>query len=246
MDLVVATDGVAANVATTPTQDSAFLRLPLEIRHEIYSYLIHLKQTKTLSTEVTLDPASGLDPVTRLLGVSQQIRSEVHGLIAAVTTLKIEACESIHSTIVPYYIYYSTTKKFLVKAVEDRGWARECFRAGTPVATRDTLAKMIKDEKKAPHQLKFWKICIPVGSLFMEPKYAADVDFRARAVHVYTLSSEEPSDDPDSDYWLTKKEAFTNAMRFFTEQDKFEGITIADMSLFLDKVALGLGQTIPQ
>ncbi|KAG9520047.1 hypothetical protein KCV07_g4653, partial [Aureobasidium melanogenum] len=238
MDLVVAADDVAANMASTPTQDSAFLRLPLEIRHEIYDYLIHTKNTKTLSMHICQDPTSGLNPVTNLLGVSQQIRTEVHGLIAAVTTLEIKACESGYSTIMPHYISYKATKKFLDKP--DSKWAMECFRVGAEAALRDALAKISKDEKKAPHQLKFWKVCVPlcVGRLCRETKYVANIDFRARTTRVHNPLGDESSNIPNSHDWSSEKEAFTTSMQFFTDQDRFDGITIADMSLFMEKFAL--------
>ena len=218
------------------------------MRHEIYNYLIHRENTEISSMDETLDPTSSLDPVTCLLGISQQIRSEVHGLIAAVTTLQIRACEGLYFTIEPYYIVCKLDKKIVDKTVNDRAWTRKLWRArkrGYKESHRNALIELSKDKKEAPHQLKFWKVCIITGS-FTETHYTADVDFRKGAVRVRNPIDEESSNDSNSHDWSTKKEAFSNAMRFFTEQDNFEGITVEGMSLFLDKVALELGQTIIQ
>ncbi|KAG9515923.1 hypothetical protein KCU93_g9316, partial [Aureobasidium melanogenum] len=222
MDLGVATDSVSANMTSTPTQDSAFLRLPLEIRHEIYSYLIYLQNTKTLSLDETRDPASGLGPVTRLLGISQ-------------------GRDRARLTIEPYYIHARKAQISFEELDLQFKWARECHRAaleGDTEAYNDALAELTKYDMKAPHQLKFWKVCIPVGNLFSIVMYFVDVDFRARAVCIRRPSGNGSSSDRVSHYWSAKKEAFINAMRFFTEQDGFDGITIAGMSLFMEKVDL--------
>jgi hypothetical protein len=223
------------------SKDSAFLRLPLEIRHEIYSYLIYLQNTRTLSVDETRDPASGLGPVTRLLGVSQQIRTEVHGLIAAVTTLRIRGYHRARLTIEPYYIRARKAQMSFEELDLQFKWADKCHRAaleGDTEAYNDALAELTKYDMKAPHQLKFWKVCIPVGNLFSIVMYFVDVDFRASAVCIRRPSGNESSSDHVSHYWSAKKEAFINAMRFFTEQDGFDGITIAGMSLFMEKVDL--------
>lgn len=120
-------------------------------------------------------------------------------------------------------------------------WARECHRAaleGDTEAYNNALAELTKYDMKAPHQLKFWKVCVPVGNLFSIVMYFVDVDFRARAVCIRRPSGNESSSDRVSHYWSAKKEAFINAMRFFTEQDGFDCITITGMSLFMEKVDL--------
>lgn len=226
------------------SKDSAFLRLPLEIRHEIYSYLIYLQTARTLSMDETCDPASGLGPVTRLLGVSQQILTEVHGLIAVVTTLRIRGRHRARlaiEVIEPYYIHARKAQMSFEELNLRSKWARECHRAaleGDTEAYNNALAELTKYDMMAPHQLKFWKVCIPVGNTLSIVMYFVDVDFRARAVCIRRLSGNEPSSDRVSHYWSAKEEAFINAMRIFTEQDGFDGITIAGMSLFMEKVDL--------
>lgn len=154
----------------------------------------------------------------------------------------MKACESAHSKIKPRYIVAEIVQRHFDAAISDYKMAKKSCGPGNPEAKRDALAGLSKDEKKAPHELKFWKVCVLVGGLWTPTCRAVDIDFRARVVCVYNLLSEESSNDPCANHWLTNKEAFTNAMRFFTEQDGFEGITVECMSLFLDKVALGLGQ----
>ncbi|KAH0150797.1 hypothetical protein KCU67_g10514, partial [Aureobasidium melanogenum] len=235
-------------MTSTPTQDSAFLRLPLEIRHEIYSYLIHLKNTRTLSMDETCDPASGLGPVTRLLGVSQQIRTEVHGLVHAVTTLEIKSCKPTCFTIEPHHVASKTHKKFFKKAFSDREWFCKLCQArkrGDIKVLRDARAELSKDEEQVPYQFKCWKVRIPVWVRYRfswKLRYIADVDFRAKAVRVHSSSSSKSSNNTDSHPWYPERDAFINAMRFFAEQDGFSGITIADISLFLQKVVVELDQ----
>lgn len=110
-------------------------------------------------------------------------------------------------------------------------------------ALKDERAEMSKDDKKVPHQLKFWRVSIPFGCLFLrsqEIMYVVDIDFRARTVRVHNSLGDKSSNNSDPHYWPSEKEAFTDAMRFFTVKDGFDGITIADMSMFLEKVALRL------
>lgn len=194
--------------------------------------------------ESTRDPASGLGPVTSLLGVSQQVRSEVHGLISAVTTFQIKACTTLCSTIEPEHIHSVTNERFLSKTLNDRKWLDRLWAAierGKKNVLRDARAELRKDNKQVPHQLKFWRVCIPVRNDSHHSRvtgYVVDVDFKARAVRVRSCLSDKFSKNADSHLRSSKRDAFTNAMRSFTEQDRFNGITIADVSLFLDKVVL--------
>jgi len=173
----------------------------------------------------TRDPAGGLDSVTILLGVSQQIRTEVHCLVHAVTTLEAAANATPWSTIEPHYIAVRRARL---------EWKRECHRATD--AFRYALAELSKDDMKAPHQLKFWKVCIPFANFYGHIEHFADVNLRARVVCIREASGNQSSSDRVSDHWPAKREAFTNAMRSFTEQDGFKGISVADMSLFMEKV----------
>lgn len=74
--------------------------------------------------------------------------------------------------------------------------------------------------------------------LFGDTEYVADVNFRAEVVCVRSSSGYNSGRRHNSHLLSSVEEAFTYAVRFFTEQDGFDGITIAGMSLFMENVDL--------
>ncbi|THW76881.1 hypothetical protein D6D19_02742 [Aureobasidium pullulans] len=55
---------------TPPLQSPTLFHLPLELRYQIYNQLLHSDGNKTVYMELTLNPTSDLDPITRLIAVS--------------------------------------------------------------------------------------------------------------------------------------------------------------------------------
>lgn len=210
-------------------QDSAFLDLPLELRHQVYNYFIHLRANKIMPT------SNALEYVTNLTGISQQIRYEVYGFLAAVNTLHTNAGIFRYFTLRPL----STATK--IKSMNSR--ASLCFETLLPEdhsAFREVFEgkiQRLKDEikpKEVPSKAKFWKVCVSVVSAHRRVRLVANIDFREKEVIVCRPGT--VSDDLHDLHDFQK--TFVNAMQEFTKEENFDGLTVQDVSRFLEQVTM--------
>lgn len=207
------------------SQDSAFLNLPLEIRHQIYNYFIRVGLKKGVTPYALI-------PLTNLTGVSQQIRCEVYNMIAAVKKFHISAG-----------IFSDLTLKPLSIATEIRLMntrTRSCFESLSPedkCAFGTYVGRDIqnsKDEiksKEPPAQFNFWRVHVSVFNTHGERRLTADINFQEKEVCVCRPGT---LDDDVHDF----EKAFINAMLEFTKEEGFNGVTIQDVSRYLEQVTL--------
>lgn len=186
--------------------------------------------------EVTLDPASGLDPVTRLLGVSQQIRREVYNLIATVATFHLKVGVFKNLTLKPYSTALNISMRndeiargqALISRIGSR-YARKAFRE----RIIQQIEEDIKVDKEVPHDFKFWKLCISVLNTQGRTRLVADIDFRKKE---FCVSSTHWRDFRDWEHARSLKKTFNYEIQEFTKEEEFNGLTVQDVSRFLEQI----------
>ncbi|KAH0288187.1 hypothetical protein M436DRAFT_64657 [Aureobasidium namibiae CBS 147.97] len=204
MDTGTSPNTTSTKMVSIVTQDSAFLKLPLELRHQIYNYFIRVRLKKGVTS-------NALKPLTNMTGVSQQIRREVYDIVAAVKTLHVSAG-----------VFSDLTLKLLSTAINIRSMNHHASASFELLplevksafqAARNRTIQKLKDEienKKVPAQFKFWKkkeVCVCRPGIV---------------------------EDDSSDF----KKAFIDAMLKFTKGEGFNGVTIQDVSRFLEQVTM--------
>lgn len=176
--------------------------------------------------EVTLNTTSGLDPITRLISVSRQIRAEVHELTVSESTFHIKAGVFTDMTLKPYATALKMSRTYTVRS--------RSYKDGNVARVKDG-----GHDKEIPHQLKFWKLCIPVIGSSGKVQFIADVDFRKQSMTIRDIHTVSPkfggggTHDP-----LPFEEAFTKTMQTFSSKEGFDGVTFHETTLFLEQIVL--------
>lgn len=171
-------------------------------------------------------------PVTKLTGISQQIRYEVYDFVAAVNTFHIDAGVFRDYTLKPL----STATEF--RSMNSRMSAS--FKLLLPKLESafrmywERMIRNLKDEiksKEVPSQLRFWKICVSTFNTHGILRLVADINFKESKVSVRTLGAVHRSQ-------RSFEKAFVNAMQKFAKEAGYDGVTIQDVSRFLEQVTL--------
>lgn len=220
---------------TDTLQDSAFLSLPLEIRHQIYSYLIRVG----LKKEVT---SNALKPLTNLTGVNQQIRCEVYGMIAAVTTFHIDAGIFSNFKLKPLDIA-SKIRSMSSRVVFDPGYvslARSHYGQSSLRSMQEGLIQTLDDEIKSlevPAQFKFWKVCVSIFNTDGERRLVANINFKEKEVRVCRPGAID-DDLRDQDPAGSLEQTFIDVMQKFSKMKGSDEVTIQEVSRFLEQVTM--------
>lgn len=164
--------------------------------------------------------------------MSQQIRCEVNNLIGAVNTFHVSAGVFGDFTLRPL----ATATKIVMMNCR----MRSSFQWSSPEAKRAFRAdrvKMIqnfKDEiksKEVPSQIKFWKVDVSVWDALGRVRIVANINFKEKEVCACRPGTVV---DDLHDF----KKAFIKAMQEFTKEEGFNGVTIQEVSRFLEQVTM--------
>jgi hypothetical protein len=198
--------------------DSAFFRLPLELRFMIYGHAMHFESYLDLGWIIEDSPYT-LRAMAQLSGVSRQIRCETHAWLVdqvCVYQLSQTMCRRI----------YPTT----ASAIYGLAWRKG------PDEWKDFYTG-------APRNFKFGKLYVflhqPASGIV-----TAHIDFRKREVLVegtkvdtscsrISRRSLKEAEELSAEALQTSKESFTKSIQAVVDQEGFDGFTLEDLHLLM-------------
>jgi hypothetical protein len=208
--------------------DSAFLRLPLELRFMIYNEFIN-PESKNF---ILVEPPKAITALFWLSRISRQIRTEVHALVAD-TRICIRAGLTEKSGVRPY-----TT-------LRARSTGKETRRL------QDWTAFNIN----APREPKFWRVILSLTNTSGRVRFIADIDLRSKTVRVLG-PSDDVDCEVFCDNWLSSKSEgepsramsqnfkkyVINAVQMLVERKSFAGLTLRDIRPLLRDIKIPVPQ----
>ncbi|KAH0371596.1 hypothetical protein KCU65_g1785, partial [Aureobasidium melanogenum] len=209
-------DSTNASVPNDPA-DPAFFNLTLEERNTIYHQLLDPKGKKTLVVE----PPNSINTINKLLNISPQVRTEVVTLIATETTALVQAG-----------LYYNLKLEPHTVALPDK--PKKKSKKNKKSKKQNTTTVELSDD------LKVWKMTIVVFTAEKSIRVKAQMDFKEKSVAVdlpgfpATIFSSNYCDYVFGDF----EDAFTKAMKTFTDKDGFDGFLLKDVTELLHKVEM--------
>ncbi|KAK6008307.1 hypothetical protein QM012_000210 [Aureobasidium pullulans] len=194
--------------------DPAFFSLAIEERNKIYHQLLDPEGKKTL----VIEPPNSLSTINKLLGVSPEVRAEVSTLIASETQALVQAGLYYNLKLEPHTI--AIPSKFKKKSKKSK--------------KKNTTTVNVPDD------LKVWKMKILVFTAELSIRVMVQMDFKEKSAVVdlpgfpATMFSLKYCDYVFGGF----EDAFTNAMKTFTDKDSFDGFLIKDVTELLHKVEM--------
>lgn len=207
------TDATNPSAPNDPA-DPAFFNLTLEERNKIYHQLLDPKGEKTL----VIEPPNSLKAINKLLNVSPEVRAEVTTLIAAETKALVQAGLYYNLKLEPHTIATPSEPK----------------RKSRKSKKQKTTTSELSDD------LRFWKIEILVVTAERYIRVKAHMDFKEKSVKVdlpgfgASIFSSNYCDHLFEEF----EEAFSKALKTFTDKDGFGGFLLKDVPDLLHKIEL--------
>ena len=211
-----ADDTIDATNPSAPNDpaDPAFFNLTLEERNKIYHQLLDPKGEKTL----VIEPPNSLKAINKLLNTSPEVRAEVAGLIAAETKALVQAGLYYDLKLEPHTVAIPSKSKKKSKKSKKQ---------------KTTTAELSDD-------LKFWKMDILAFTSERYVRVKAQMDFKEKSVKVdlpgfgASIFSSNYCDYLFEEF----EEAFSKALKTFTNKDGFDGVLLKDVPDLLHKIEL--------
>ncbi|KAG9952118.1 hypothetical protein KCU85_g2305, partial [Aureobasidium melanogenum] len=201
----------------TDPADPTFFSLTLDERHNIYHQLLDPKGKKTLVVE----PPNLINTINKLLKISPQVRTEVVALIATETTALVQAG-----------LYYNLKLEPHTVAIPDK--PKKKSKKSKKSKNQNTTTAQFPDD------LKVWKMVIVVFTAEKSIRVKAQMDFKGKSVVVDLPGF--PAEIFSSNYcdyvFGDFEDAFTKAMKTFTDKDGFDGFLLKDVTELLHKVEM--------
>lgn len=195
--------------------DPAFFNLSLEERNKVYHQLLDPKGKKML----VIEPPNSLETINKLLNTSPQVHAEVITLIATETKVLVQAG-----------LYHNLKLEPHTVAIPDKPKKKKSKKSKKQNTNRAELSD----------DVKVWQMVIIVFSADRSIRVKAQLDFKEKSVVVdlpgfpATIFSSNYCDYVFGDF----EDAFTKAMKTFTDKDGFDGFLLKDITELLHKVEI--------